>query len=45
MHLIYKQLSLYVHLYIKKQQVFPFWNDGLYTIYNFQIKPILIWKV
>ena len=32
-HLIYKQLRLYINLYIKKQYVFLLRNDGLHSIY------------
>ena len=45
MHLIYKQLSLYINLYIKKQHVFLLHNDDLYSIYTFQIESSLIWKI
>ena len=41
----YKQLRLYINLYVKKQHVFLFRNDHLYSIYTFQIKSSLIWKV
>ena len=36
MHLIYKQLSLYINLYIKKKHVFLSRNDNLYSIHTFQ---------
>ena len=36
MHLIYKQLSLYINLYIKKQYVFLSHNDNFYSIPTFQ---------
>ena len=36
MHLIYKQLSLYINLYIKKKHFFLFSNGYLYSIYIFQ---------
>ena len=42
LHLIYKQLHLYINLYIKKQHVFLLRNDHLYSIYTFQIKSSLI---
>ena len=42
MHLMYKQLSLYVNLYNKKQHVFLLRNDDLHSIYTFQIKSSLI---
>ena len=42
MHLIYKQLHLYINLYAKKQHVFLLRNDDLYSIYTFQIKSSLI---
>ena len=42
MHLIYKQLPLYINLYIKKQHVFLLRNDDLCSIYTFQIKSSLI---
>ena len=42
---LYKQLRLYVHLYTKKQHVFLLRNIDLYSIYTFQIKSSLIWKV
>ena len=45
MHLIYKQLHLYINLCIKKQHVFLLRNDELYSIYTFQIKSSLIGKV
>ena len=37
-HLIYKQLRLYINLYIKKQHNFLLRNDDLYSIYTFQIE-------
>ena len=40
-----KQLSLYINLYIKKEHDFLLRNDNLYSIYTFQIKLSLIWKV
>ena len=45
--LLYKQLRLYIDLYIKKQHIFLLRNrsDNLYSIYIFQIKSSLIWKV
>ena len=45
--LLYKQLRLYIDLYIKKQHIFLLCNrsDNLYSIYIFQIKSSLIWKV
>ena len=45
LHLIYKQLHLYINLYIKKQHVFLLRDDNLYSIYTFQIKSSLIWEV
>ena len=41
-HLIYKQLRLCINLYVKKQHVFPLYNDDLYSINTFQIKSSLI---
>ena len=43
MHLIYKQLYLYINLYIKKQHVSLLRNDDLYSIYTFPIKSSLVW--
>ena len=45
--LLYKQLRLYIDLYIKMQHIFLLRNrsDNLYSIYIFQIKSSLIWKV
>ena len=40
-HLAYKQLRLYINLYIKKQHLFLLRNDDLYFIYIFQIKSSL----
>ena len=40
--LIYKQLRLYINLYIKKLHVFLLRNDDLHSIYAFQIKSSLI---
>ena len=40
-----KQLRLYTNLHIKKQHIFLLRNDDLYSIYTFQIKLSLIWKV
>ena len=45
MHLIYKQLHLYINFYIKKQHDFLLRNNDLYYIYAFQVKSSLIWKV
>ena len=45
MHSIYKQLRLYINLNIMKQHVLLLQNDDLYSIYTFQIKPSLIWRV
>ena len=39
MHLIYKQL----YLYIKKQHVSLLRDDDLYSIYTFPIKSSLVW--
>ena len=39
---IYKQLRLYINLYIKKEHVLLLRNDHLYSIYTFQIKSSLI---
>ena len=38
---MYKQLHLYINLYIKKQHVFLLRNGNLYSIYAFQIKSSL----
>ena len=38
MHLIYKQIRLDINLHINKQYIFQLCNDGLYSIYTFQIK-------
>ena len=35
MHLIYKQIRLYINLHIKKQHVFQLRNVDLYSIYTF----------
>ena len=35
---MYKQLRLYINLYIQKQHVFLLPNDQFYSIYTFQIK-------
>ena len=34
---MYKQLRLYIDLYINNQNVFLLRNDNLYSIYTFQI--------
>ena len=44
-HLIYKQLRLCINSYTKKQLVFLLRNGDLYSIYPFQIKSNLFWKV
>ena len=48
MHLIYKQLRLYINLYIKKHTLFLLRNDGLFHLYfsnqiefNFQIEEFI----
>ena len=45
MHLIYKQLRLYINLCTNKQHVFVLCKDNLYSIYTFQIKSNFIWRV
>ena len=41
-HVLYKQLNLYINLYIKMQHVFLLCNDDLSAIYTFEIKSSLI---
>ena len=41
----YKQLRLYINLYIKKQYIFLQCNDDLCPIYTFQTKSSFIWEV
>ena len=45
MHLIYKQFREYINSYIRKQHIILLHNDDLYSIFTFQIKSSLIWKV